>query len=41
MTLAGDLPTAAADYAQAARLATNVAERDHLVRQAVRARAAA
>jgi RNA polymerase sigma factor (sigma-70 family) len=38
--LAGDLPQAATAYADAARLATNVAERDHLVRQAARARAA-
>ena len=38
--LAGDLPAAAAAYAEAARRATNVAERDHLVRQAARARAA-
>ena len=37
--LSGDLPAAAAAYAEAARLATNVAERDHLVRQAARARA--
>jgi predicted RNA polymerase sigma factor len=35
-----DLPAAATAYAEAARLATNVAERDHLVRQAARARAA-
>ena len=35
----GDLPAAATAYAEAARLATNVAERDHLVRQAARARA--
>ena len=35
----GDLPAAAAAYAEAARRATNVPERDHLVRQAVRARA--
>jgi predicted RNA polymerase sigma factor len=35
----GDLPAAAAAYAEAARRATNVAERDHLVRQAARARA--
>ena len=33
----GDLPAAAAAYAEAARRATNVAERDHLVRQAARA----
>jgi RNA polymerase sigma factor (sigma-70 family) len=38
--LDGDLPAAAEAYAEAARLATNVAERDHLVRQAARARAA-
>jgi RNA polymerase sigma factor (sigma-70 family) len=38
--LAGDLPAAATSYVEAARLATNVAERDHLVRQAARARAA-
>ena len=31
---------AASAYAEAARRATNVAERDHLVRQAARARAA-
>jgi RNA polymerase sigma factor (sigma-70 family) len=37
--LGGDLPAAAVAYADAARLATNVAERDHLVRQAARARA--
>ncbi len=37
--LNGDLPAAAAAYADAARLATDVAERDHLVRQAARARA--
>ena len=36
----GDLPAAASAYAVAARLATNVAERDLLVRQAARARAA-
>jgi RNA polymerase sigma factor (sigma-70 family) len=36
--LDGDLPAAGAAYAEAARLATNVAERDHLVRQASRAR---
>ncbi len=35
-----DLPAAVAAYAAAARRATNVAERDHLVRQAARARAA-
>jgi len=39
--LAGDLPAAGAAYAEAARRATDVAERDHLVRQAARARAAA
>ena len=38
--LSGDLPAAAAAYADAARRATVVAERDHLVRQAARARAA-
>ena len=38
--LGGDLPAAASAYAEAARLATNVAERDHLIRQAARARAA-
>ena len=37
--LAGDVPAAATAYAEAARRATNVAERDHLVRQAARARA--
>jgi RNA polymerase sigma factor (sigma-70 family) len=37
--LAGDLPAAATAYAEAARRATNVAERDHLVRQAAHARA--
>jgi RNA polymerase sigma factor (sigma-70 family) len=36
--LGGDLPAAATAYADAARLATNIAERDHLVRQAARAR---
>ena len=35
--LGGDLPAAATAYAEAARLATNVAEHDHLVRQAARA----
>ena len=35
----GDLPAAAAAYAEAARRATDVAEREHLVRQAARARA--
>ena len=39
--LGGDLPAAASAYADAARRATNLAERDHLVRQAARARAAA
>jgi RNA polymerase sigma factor (sigma-70 family) len=38
--LSGDLPAAAAAYAEAACRATKVAERDHLVRQAARARAA-
>jgi RNA polymerase sigma factor (sigma-70 family) len=38
--LGGDLPAAATAYADAALRATNVAERDHLVRQAARARAA-
>jgi RNA polymerase sigma factor (sigma-70 family) len=38
--LDGDLPAAGAAYAEAARRATNVAERDHLVRQAAGARAA-
>jgi RNA polymerase sigma factor (sigma-70 family) len=38
--LAGDLPAAATAYVEASRRATNVAERDHLVRQAARARAA-
>ena len=37
--LRGDLPAAATSYAEAASRATNVAERDHLVRQAARARA--
>src|SRR5438105_7002300 len=37
--ISGDLPAAAAAYAEAARRATDVAERDHLVRQAARARA--
>ena len=36
--LNGDLPAAATAYAEAARRATNLAERDHLVRQAARAR---
>jgi predicted RNA polymerase sigma factor len=35
--LAGDLPAAGAAYTEAARRATNVAVRDHLVRQAARA----
>ena len=39
--LNGDLAEAATAYADAARRATDVAERDHLVRQAARARAAA
>jgi RNA polymerase sigma factor (sigma-70 family) len=39
--LAGDLPAAATAYAEAAHRATDVAERDHLVRQAARARAQA
>ena len=38
--LDGELPAAATAYVEAARRATNVAERDHLVRQAARARAA-
>src|SRR5438309_738140 len=38
--LGGDLPAAATAYAEAARVATNVAERDHLIRQAARARPA-
>ena len=37
--LGGDLPAAAAAYAEAAGRATTVAERDHLVRQAARTRA--
>jgi predicted RNA polymerase sigma factor len=36
--LGGDLPAAGAAYAEAARRATNVGEREHLVRQAARAR---
>ena len=36
--LGGDLPAAATAYAEAARRATTIAERDHLVRQAARAR---
>jgi RNA polymerase sigma factor (sigma-70 family) len=39
--LDGDLGAAGAAYAEAARLATDVAERDHLVRRAARARASA
>jgi RNA polymerase sigma factor (sigma-70 family) len=38
--LDSDLPAAATAYGEAARRATNVAERDHLVRQAALARAA-
>ena len=38
--LDGNASAAASAYAEAARRATNVAERDHLVRQAARARAA-
>ncbi len=38
--LGGDLPAAASAYTKAGRRATNVAERDHLVRQAARSRAA-
>jgi RNA polymerase sigma factor (sigma-70 family) len=38
--LGDDFPAAATAYADAAHRATNVAERDHLVRQAARARAA-
>jgi len=38
--LAGDLRAAATAYADAARRATDVTERDHLVRQAARTRAA-
>ena len=38
--LGGDLPAAATEYADAAGRATDVAERDHLIRQAARARAA-
>jgi RNA polymerase sigma factor (sigma-70 family) len=37
--LNGDLPAAATAYAEAARRATDVAERDHLIRQAARTRA--
>jgi predicted RNA polymerase sigma factor len=39
--LDGDLPAAAAAYAEAAGRATNVVERDHLIRRAARARAGA
>jgi RNA polymerase sigma factor (sigma-70 family) len=39
--LGGDLPAAGTAYADAARRATHVAEREHLVRQAARARAGA
>ena len=39
--LGGDLRAAAAAYAEAARRATNVAEHNHLIHQAARARAAA
>jgi len=39
--MAGDRAAAASAYAEAARRATNVAERDHLVRSAARARAGA
>ncbi|HEU5130154.1 MAG TPA: sigma-70 family RNA polymerase sigma factor [Glycomyces sp.] len=38
--LDGDPAAAAEAYAEAARLATNIGERDHLIRQAARARAA-
>jgi RNA polymerase sigma factor (sigma-70 family) len=38
--LSGDLPAAATAYAEAAHRATDVADRDHLVREAARARAA-
>ncbi len=37
--LDGDLPAAATAYAEASRRAANITERDHLVRQAARARA--
>ena len=37
--LSGDLPAATLAYAEAARRATNVAERDHLVRRAADVRA--
>src|SRR4051812_49044426 len=36
--MAGDLPAAATAYVEASRRVTNVAERDHLVRQAARVR---
>jgi RNA polymerase sigma factor (sigma-70 family) len=39
--LGGDLPAAAAAYAEAARRATDVVERDHLIRSAARARSPA
>src|SRR3954469_7932342 len=39
--ISGDLSAAATAYADAARRATDVAERDHLIRQPARARAAA
>ena len=39
--LGGDLPAAATAYAEAARRATNVAERDHLVRRAAELRSRA
>lgn len=38
--MGGDLPAAAEAYAEAARRATNLAERDHLLRQAMHARRA-
>ena len=38
--LGGDLPAATSAYAEAARLSANLAERDHLIRQAARTRAA-
>jgi RNA polymerase sigma factor (sigma-70 family) len=38
--LGGDLPAAATAYAEAARRATDVTERDHLIRRAARTRAA-
>jgi predicted RNA polymerase sigma factor len=38
--LGGEYPAAATAYADAARRATDVAERDHLIRQSARARAA-